>query len=47
LQADPDYRAAMAQMGENTEYMDGANYEAERAALGREYADLAQAIADL
>jgi len=47
LQRDPDYQAAMAQMGENTEYMDGVDYEAERIALGREYAELAQAIAEL
>ncbi len=47
LQQDPAYRAAMVQMGENTEYMDGADYEIERAALGREYAELAQAIAEL
>ncbi|HSG64818.1 MAG TPA: tripartite tricarboxylate transporter substrate binding protein [Gammaproteobacteria bacterium] len=47
LQRDPDYQAAMAQMGENTEYMDGPEYEAERIALGHEYAELAQAIAEL
>lgn len=47
LQRDPDYQAAMARMGENTEYMDGEAYEAERIALGREYAELAHAIAEL
>jgi len=47
LQRDPDYQAAMAQMGENTEYMDGTAYEAERIALSNEYAELAQAIAEL
>ncbi len=47
LQRDERYRAAMAQMGENTEYMDGAAYENERRALGQEYAELAQAIAEL
>ncbi len=47
LQSDPDYQAAMAQLGENTEYLDGEPYEAERRALGREYAELAAAIAAL
>jgi tripartite-type tricarboxylate transporter receptor subunit TctC len=47
LQRDPDFQAAMARMGENTEYMDGAAYEAERLALKREYAELAGAIAEL
>lgn len=47
LQRDSAYQAAMARMGENTEYMDGAAYEDERRALGREYAELAQAIAEL
>lgn len=47
LQQDPDYQAAMAKMGENTEYMDGVAYEAERLALGRQYAELARAMAEL
>ena len=47
LQADAAYQAAMAQLGENTQYMDGADYELERRALGREYAELAKAIAEL
>lgn len=47
LQRDPDYQAAMTRMGENTEYMDGAAYEEERVALGSQYAELAEAIADL
>ncbi|MDH3418319.1 MAG: tripartite tricarboxylate transporter substrate binding protein [Gammaproteobacteria bacterium] len=47
LQDDPDYKAAMAQMGENTEYLDGEAYEDERRALGNEYAELAAAIAAL
>lgn len=47
LQDDPDFRAAMARMGENTEYLDGATYELERAELSRDYAELAAAIAGL
>jgi tripartite-type tricarboxylate transporter receptor subunit TctC len=47
LQQDPAYRAAMAQMGENIEYMSGAEYEVVRIAQGREYGDLAAAIAAL
>jgi len=47
LQSDPDYRAAMMRLGENTEYLDGEPYEDERRALGREYAELAAAIAAL
>lgn len=47
LQQDPAYQAAMAQIGENTQYMDGPDYELERAALGREYAELAHAISEL
>ena len=47
LQQDPDYQAAMAQMGENTAYMDGEEYEEERVELGKEYADLARAMAGL
>ena len=46
LQEDASYQAAMAQLGENTRYMDGADYELERRALGREYAELARAIAE-
>jgi len=47
LQQDPAYRAAMARLGENAEYMSGAEYEAERVEQGREYAELAAAIAAL
>lgn len=47
LQSDPDYRAAMTRLGENTEYLDGEPYEDERRALGQEYAELAAAIAEL
>ncbi len=37
----------MAQLGENTRYMDGADYELERRALGRDYSELAKTIAEL
>jgi tripartite-type tricarboxylate transporter receptor subunit TctC len=47
LQRDPDYRAAMTRLGENTEYLDGVAYEAERRALGQQYGELAEAIAEL
>jgi tripartite-type tricarboxylate transporter receptor subunit TctC len=45
LQSDPAYLAAMAQLGENTEYMDGVEYEAERVAQSREYEALAHSLA--
>ncbi len=47
LQEDAAYQAAMAQLGENTRYMDGTEYELERRALGHEYAELVKAIAEL
>lgn len=47
LQRDEDYRAAMTRLGENTEYLDGVAYEAERRALGEQYGELAEAIAEL
>ena len=47
LQRDEAYRAAMARLGENTEYLDGVAYEEERRALGRQYGELAEAIAEL
>ena len=45
LQEDEAYQAMMAQLGENTEYMDGADYGTLRLQQAREYAELAQAIA--
>jgi len=45
LQTDESYLAAMRRLGENTEYMDGADYEAVRIEQSREYRDLVQAIA--
>jgi len=45
LQADNAYLAAMRRLGENTEYMDGLDYEAVRIEQSREYGELVQAIA--
>jgi tripartite-type tricarboxylate transporter receptor subunit TctC len=45
LQTDEAYLAAMRRLGENTEYMDGADYEAVRTEQSREYRELVQAIA--
>jgi tripartite-type tricarboxylate transporter receptor subunit TctC len=45
LQTDESYLAAMRRLGENTEYMDGADYEAVRIEQSREYRELMQAIA--
>ncbi len=45
LQADEAYLAAMRRLGENTEYLDGADYENVRLEQQREYHDLVQAIA--
>ena len=45
LQTDESYLAAMRRLGENTEYMDGADYEAVRIEQSREYRELVQAIA--
>ena len=47
LQRDADYHAAMTRLGENTEYLDGVAYESERRELGRQYGELAEAIAEL
>ena len=47
LQNDADYRAAMSQMGENTEYLDGVRTRRSAASSGEEYAELAAAIAEL
>jgi len=45
LQRDEGYQSAMRRLGENMEYMDGALYETERREQGREYGELARAIA--
>ena len=45
LQTNEDYQAAMRRLGENTEYMDGDAYEAERLNQSREFQELVQAIA--
>ncbi len=45
LQTDEAYLASMRRLGENTEYMDGADYEAVRIEQAREYRELVQAIA--
>jgi len=45
LQSNEDYQAAMQQLGENTEYMDGDAYEAERLNQSSEFRELVQAIA--
>jgi len=45
LQTDESYLAAMRRLGENTEYLDGADYEAVRIEQSREYRELVQAIA--
>ena len=45
LQTNEDYLAAMRRLGENTEYMDGADYEAVRLEQAREYRELVRAIA--
>ena len=45
LQTDESYLAAMRRLGENTEYMDGADYEAVRIEQSLEYRELVQAIA--
>lgn len=45
LQEDAGYQATMAQLSENTEYMDGADYEAVRRQQASDYGELARAIA--
>jgi tripartite-type tricarboxylate transporter receptor subunit TctC len=45
LQANEDYQAAMRQLGENTAYLDGAEYEADRIEHSLEFRDLVEAIA--
>ena len=45
LQSDEAYLAAMRRLGENTEYMDGVDYEAVRIEQSREYGELVRAIA--
>ena len=45
LQTDEAYLTTMRRLGENTEYMDGADYEAVRVEQSREYRELVQAIA--
>ena len=45
LQEDADYLATMSRLGENTEYMDGEDYEAVREQQAKDYAALASAIA--
>jgi tripartite-type tricarboxylate transporter receptor subunit TctC len=47
LQADEDYRAAMHRLGENTEYLDGEDYERVRLEQHRDYRELVEAIAGL
>ncbi len=44
LQGDAPYLAAMRRLGENTEYMDGVDYEAVRIEQAREYSELVRAI---
>jgi tripartite-type tricarboxylate transporter receptor subunit TctC len=45
LQTDEAYLAAMRRLGENTEYMDGADYEAVRLEQSREFRELVEAVA--
>jgi tripartite-type tricarboxylate transporter receptor subunit TctC len=45
LQSDEDYLAAMRRLGENTEYLDGSDYEIVRLEQQSEYRELVQAIA--
>ncbi len=45
LQTNEAYLAAMRRLGENTEYMDGVDYEAVRIEQAREYRELVRAIA--
>ena len=44
LQTDEAYLAAMRRLGENTEYMDGEDYEPVRVEQSREYRELVRAI---
>ena len=44
MQDDPLYRQMMAQLGENTEYLDGDGYEEVRRHQARDYADLVQSL---
>ncbi|HEY5623450.1 MAG TPA: tripartite tricarboxylate transporter substrate binding protein [Gammaproteobacteria bacterium] len=47
LQEDEQYLAAMHRLGENTEYLDGADYEQVRLEQQRDYRELVDAIAGL
>ena len=46
MQEDEAYRQMMTQLGENTEYLDGADYEALRIQQSNDYQELAQSLLD-
>jgi len=46
MQEDEAYRQMMTQLGENTEYLDGADYEAVRIQQSNDYQELAQSLLD-
>ena len=46
LQANEDYQFAMRQLGENTAYLDGAEYEGDRIESSLEFRNFVKAIAD-
>ena len=47
IQEEPAYQALMAQLGENTEYLDGADYQAVRIQQSHDYRVLAESLLEL